>query len=127
VASTASQYLRILIPSLWTLSFSICLQNWLHAQSKTRAIAAVTLIVALLHPLWCYLYIYYFELGYLGGALAITTSKLSELVMLIAYIYCYSVHKETGFELSWECLQGWSHFLILGSYLHSYVTIKNEK
>ena len=119
LALAASKYLRVLIPSLWTLSLSICLQNWLHAQSKTRAIAVITFIVAILHHMWCYLYIHLLHFGYLGAAMAVTTSKFSELSMLLLYICYFSVHKETEFEFSWECLQGWGNFLLLGTYLSS--------
>jgi len=114
LADRASKYLMVLIPSLWTLSFSICIQNWLHAQSKTRAIAVITLIVALIHPFWCYFYIYMMEMGYLGAALAVTTSKVSEFVMLIIYIYFGSVLKETNFEFSWGAFSDWGPFLYLG-------------
>ena len=107
-------YLRVLIPSLWSLALSICIQNWLHAQSKTRAIAIITLVVATFHPIWCYLYIYHFSLGYLGAALAVTTSKISELLMLLLYIYLFSVGKDTNFQFSAECFNGWGQFLCLG-------------
>jgi hypothetical protein len=50
LALAASKYLRVLIPSLWVLAFTICIQNWLHAQSKTRAIAVITFMVNNMKP-----------------------------------------------------------------------------
>ena len=123
LAGNASHYLRILIPSLWSLSCSTCIQNWLHSQSKPRAIAVITLIVACFHPIWCYTYIYYLKFGYLGAALAVTTSKLSELVLLTSYIYIYRVYEETGFKFSSDCFQGWGAFLLLGKYIRILCTV----
>ena len=121
LAGNASRYWRILIPSLWSLSCTTSIQNWLHSQSKTRAIAVITLIVACLHPFWCYTYIYFLNFGYLGAALAVTTSKLSELLLLGSYIYSYKVYEEIGFKFSYDCFEGWGAFLILGKYIYIHV------
>jgi len=101
LAEKASQYLQILIPSLWAYAGGACVQNWLHAQGKTRAVAAVTLAVALLHPLWCYTYVFVWGYGYLGAAYAIVTSKFTELTLLLAYTGLGRVGQETGFTWSW--------------------------
>lgn len=49
--------------------------------------------------------------------MAVTTSKFSELSMLLLYVCYFSVYKETEFEFSRECFQGWGNFLLLGTYL----------
>jgi Na+-driven multidrug efflux pump len=53
IARDAQRYLVCLIPNLWLLSTSFCIQNWLHAQSKARGIAMISLFLAVLHPICC--------------------------------------------------------------------------
>ena len=114
IAENSSKYLIVLIPSLWAYALSQTIQNWLHAQSKTTGIAIVTILVAILHPIWCYVYIYIFELGYLGAAFAVTTSKLSELLLIFGYINCFGISKDTNFQFDLDCFTDWGPFLKLG-------------
>ena len=109
------QYLIVLVPSLWAYTASVCIQNWLHAQGKTRYVAIINLCVALTHPLWCYLYIFRCGWGYLGAAYALVTSKYSEMILLFLYACCSGIGKETNFQLSWTgAWQDWGPFLRLG-------------
>ena len=91
------------------------MQNWLHAQGKTRYVAIINLCVALNHPLWCYLYIFRFGWGYLGAAYALVTSKYIEMSFLLLYAYSSGIGRETNFQLSWTgAWQDWGPFLRLG-------------
>lgn len=101
IAHDASMYLKLLIPGLFSLSCSACIQNWLHSQSKTRAIAMITLITALLHPVWCYLMILRLNIGFLGAAIAVSMTKVLELSLLLIYVnFISSVVSDTQFK--WE-------------------------
>lgn len=59
----------------------------------------------------------------MGAALAVSTSKISELVFLTSYIYTYRVYEETGFKFSSDCFQGWGAFLLLGKYIRALYTV----
>lgn len=115
IARNAQAYLICLIPNLWALSTTYCIQNWLYAQSRTKGIAFISLFFTLLHPLWLYLYIYKLQFGYIGAALAISTTKSLELIALLLYVAIFSgVLKEVKFEWSLECFIKWYPYLKLG-------------
>jgi multidrug resistance protein, MATE family len=116
LAHDASLYLQHMIPGLWALACSACIQNWLHAQAKTQAIMIITFITAVIHPFWCYLFIYHLNIGYLGAAISVSVTKCSELLMLILYIgFLSDTLKETKFN--WQlnkAMHDWWSFLRLG-------------
>lgn len=111
----ANVYLCLLIPSLWAFTCSVCLQNWLHSQSKAQAVAFIAGTVALLHPAWCYLYIYKLGLGYRGAAIAVSTSKFLELIFIILYLnFGSTIFADTKFKFSNKCFENWWPFLRIG-------------
>lgn len=116
LARDASHYLLLLIPSLYFMSLSICIQNWLHAQARTAAVAVVTACMALLHPLWCWLFIYYLGFGYLGAAMAVSLSRALEFGALAWYLTLgSSILSDVGFTWSLhKALLNWGPFLALG-------------
>ena len=115
VSHRASLYLIYLIPGAWAMSSSVCIQTWLHAQADTRAIAIITFFLALTHPILCYLFIYKLNFGYLGAAIAVSTTKTLELVGGLIYLGCISSKLvDVDFRWSLECLNSWGHFLSLG-------------
>ena len=114
IARSSSEYLIGLIPGLWAMSISICLQNWLHSQSKTKAIAMITLIVAILHPFICYAFIFILKFHFIGAAFAVSTTKTLELLFLLLYLKFSTVLKETNFTWSTDCYRQWWQFLKLG-------------
>lgn len=115
IARDASIFMRALIPGLWAMAFSACIQNWLYSMAKTKALAWITLTLALLHPLTCYCYIVVFKLGFIGAAMAASTTKILEFLFLLLYLNVFStVLKDTQFQLSRECLSNWWPFLRLG-------------
>lgn len=67
LANDSSIFLLWLLPGVWALTCSTCIQNWLHSQSKTKFVLIITVITALLHPLFCYLFIFQFSLGFRGN------------------------------------------------------------
>eukprot|EP01036_Dinobryon_divergens_P029842 gene29842-39003_t len=115
ISNNSSRYLISLTPGLWAMSVSVCIQNWLHSQSNTRAIAVITFLLAVLHPAICYLYIFVFNFGYLGAAFAVSTTKVLEVVFLLIYLFAFStVLKDTNFSWSHRCMHQWIPFLKLG-------------
>jgi MATE family multidrug resistance protein len=115
ISYSSSRYLISLTPGLWAMSVSVCLQNWLHSQSNTRAIAIITFLLAVLHPAICYLYIFVLNFGYLGAAFAVSTTKTLEVIFLLIYLFTIStVLKDTNFTWSHRCMHEWIPFLKLG-------------
>lgn len=116
LAKNAGQYLTMLIPNLWLLSCSVCIQFWLYAQSKTRAVTIVSAMCAILHPLWCYLFVYYFGFGFIGAAMSVVTTKALELTSFVLYIRVFStILSDVNFSFSLqECFQNWWSYLLLG-------------
>lgn len=115
IAVASGRFLFYLIPSLWARAFSTSIQNWLYAQGKTKAMAIISTVLALLHPLLCYLFIFPMGLGYLGAAAAVSSSRFLELAMSALYLW-WSANEETKSILSWNsaCLEDWGPFLALG-------------
>lgn len=117
IAHSTKQYLVILIPGLWALSASQCITTWMYAQAKTKAVASITLTVALLHPLWLYLFIFQLQIGFLGSAVALTLTKILELIILLVYINVFSsIVKDSQFAWSVECWRQWvsSYCIVYG-------------
>lgn len=107
LAAHAAAFLAWLIPGLFFFSQSLCIQNWLFSQQKMTAPAIVISIVAILHVLWNYLFVVVLNMGYLGTAVAITVSRLVELLLLMSYVCCSDVLRETHFSWSTRCLEDW--------------------
>jgi MATE family multidrug resistance protein len=102
ISRDTSRYLVYLIPHLWASAVTYCLHNWLYAQSVTQPSAAIAVLTAIAHPLWCYVCIYIFRMGFLGAALAIVVTKVAELVFLVMYLNFFSnILAETGFQVQW--------------------------
>lgn len=114
IALPASHYLMALIPNLWGLAWSYCIQNFLHSQGLVSVIANITLIVAVLNPCWCYFFIYYMDYGFIGAAISVSISRVTEFILLALYITCWSdVLKTVNFKWSTQCFQKWIPFLQL--------------
>ena len=78
IARLSSQYLLYLIPGLFSYSYATCLSGWLHAQQLTTAPAIIGIIVSIFHPMWCYIMIYTLNMGFIGGAVAMSCTRFFE-------------------------------------------------
>lgn len=114
ISSLAVDYLVCLIPALFAVAYSLCIQEWLYAQQSTNAPATIAIIVAFVHPLFCQIFVYYFDFNYLGSAMALSTTRILELFMLLGYLKLSSTLDDTNFQFSFRCFQKWGEFLKLG-------------
>lgn len=115
IAKSTKEYMVILIPGLWALSCMQSINTWMYAQAKTQAVAMISLTVTLLHPLWLYLFIYHWQIGYLGAAIALSLTKWIELSILLLYLNVFStIIVDSEFAWSWKCWKDWGPFLKLG-------------
>ena len=113
IAYHAAKFLFYLIPGICFFSQSLCIQNWLFSQHKMTAPTIIISIVAIGHVWWNYLFVTYLQMGFIGTALAISTSRLLELIMLVFYIQKSNSLIETEFAWSWRCFNGWLPFFSL--------------
>lgn len=115
IARSTKEYMVVLIPGLWALSANQSINTWMYAQAKTQAVAMITLTVAILHPLWLYLFICFWRIGFLGAAIALSLTKCIELFILLVYLNVFStLLVDSEFEWSWKCWTDWGPFLRLG-------------
>lgn len=115
IAVDASKFLMVVIPALFTYAWAVAMQQWLYSQQRPSAVASISVVVALLHPLWNYLFVYYFDGGYLGAAAALSFSRSLEFLMLLSYLFCSGVLESTGFRWSSECFSEWGAYMKLGA------------
>jgi multidrug resistance protein, MATE family len=99
-------YLCSLLPGIWCNAVSICIMQWLYSMKRTRPVAVVSVVVALLSPIWNYLFIHTLKIGYSGAALAVSTSRFIELLGLVLFLRCSSLMKDNKFEFSKRSLTG---------------------
>lgn len=114
IARLASAYLICLIPALFSKAYSLCLEGWLTAQQQTEAPAAIGVLTALLHPGWCYLFIFVFDMHYLGSAVAISFTRFLEALFFTFYIAYLNMKEKRPFELTLEATRHWGSYLRLG-------------
>jgi MATE family multidrug resistance protein len=79
-------------------------------------VSVVTLIVAVLHPIWSYLLVMYLGFGFIGAAYAVSLSKGLEFLLLVGYLQCSGVLADNNFRWSAKCLDinGWIPYLQYG-------------
>ncbi len=86
IANLASQYLFTLIPGLWFLGLSACLQTWLYAQNDTKMVMIMAILQTCIHPFINYWFIYTMEMGWLGAGAASSVSKGIYFALIVSYI-----------------------------------------
>ena len=118
IAQDASKFLLCLIPALYTYAYAVCIQFCLYAQQKPRVAMIVSIVIATMHPFWCYFFMKTLNIGFLGAACAISTSRTIELLCLVSYI-SFSVDEDILIlqQIKWtrEVLTGWSVYFRLGA------------
>lgn len=111
ISHDAAKYLLFLAPGLFGFSTAACIQNWLFSQQITLPSIISSIIVALLHPIWNYLFIIYLDFGYIGAAIAVSSSKCLECLILISYLLFSNILIKTKFELSIRAFYNWNIYL----------------
>ncbi|CAM6097944.1 unnamed protein product [Calypogeia fissa] len=101
ISKNSASYLRHLAPGLFAYAYSQPLIKFLQTQSIVMPAMLCSLVSALLQPFICYTYIYLLDFGFLGGALAVSTSYMFLVILLLSYTI-----------FSGKCGQCWSGFAI---------------
>ncbi|KAL2612853.1 hypothetical protein R1flu_024545 [Riccia fluitans] len=113
IAELAGQYVVYLLPGLLATALFLPVAKFLQVQEVTKPLAVVSCTVLILHAPICWLYIYALDLGFVGAAMANSTSNVLTLLLLVLFL---------KFERSGileRCWLGWSlaAFVNLGSFL----------
>ena len=82
------QYLRLLVPGLWGYSINWTLSAWFQAIGLSDIPTYFAMVIAILHYPFNLFYIYILDLGYIGAALATSTSQIVCPIMMISYMFC---------------------------------------
>ncbi|CAM6117234.1 unnamed protein product [Calypogeia fissa] len=85
ISKNSASYLRYLAPGLFSFAYSQPLNKFLQTQSIVMPAMLCALVSALLQPFICYTYIYLLDFGFIGGALAVSTSYMFLVILLLSY------------------------------------------
>ncbi|GMN44563.1 hypothetical protein TIFTF001_013747 [Ficus carica] len=97
VADLAGNFTILVIPQLFSLAINFPTQKFLQAQSKVNALAWIGFIALILHIGLLWLFIYAFEWGLAGAAVAFDLTSWVIVVAQVVYV------------IGW-CNEGWSGF-----------------
>jgi MATE family multidrug resistance protein len=87
VAVYASNFCHSMLFSLFfALQYNITLR-YLQSMNIFRPGMFITLFTVSLHPLWCYLFIYKYDLNVVGAGLAMTITQLMNLIIVSLYTH----------------------------------------
>ncbi|KAL0044914.1 hypothetical protein WJX82_001888 [Trebouxia sp. C0006] len=110
VAAMTSTYIRWALPGVWGFAAYITATNYLQAQKIVRPQVVTSAIVLAIHAPMNLLFIYTFDLGYLGAALATAVSFWLQFLTLLVYILFLKGGEPTWSGWSRECLRDWWPF-----------------
>jgi multidrug resistance protein, MATE family len=118
IARDASQFLLCLIPALFTYAYAVCIQFCLYAQQKPRVVVLISMVIAIMHPFWCYFFMKTLDIGFLGAAYAISTSRTLEFLLLVLYMRMSTdsdISIQRQIKWTWEVMTGWQIYFQLGA------------
>ncbi|RYR56158.1 hypothetical protein Ahy_A05g021930 isoform B [Arachis hypogaea] len=100
ISELAGNYALKAIPSMFSFAFILPTQRFLQAQSKVMVITCITFVALLVQNLLLYVFIYGFDWGSTGLAMAHSVSHWVLALALVVYASCW-------------CKEGWSGYSFL--------------
>ncbi|KAI9086602.1 hypothetical protein K1719_031463 [Acacia pycnantha] len=100
IADLAGKFTLLTLPYLFSLAFTFPTQKFLQAQSKVNILTWIGLVALVFHILLLWLFIYVFDWGLTGAAIAFDVTNWLIALSQIAYV------------LGW-CKEGWHGFSML--------------
>ncbi|KAF4356499.1 protein DETOXIFICATION 35 [Cannabis sativa] len=100
VADLAGKFTILVIPQLFSLAVNFPTQKFLQAQSKVNALAWIGFVAMVLHVGLLWLFIYFFNWGLTGAAVAFDLTSWLIVIAQVVYVICW-------------CNEGWSGFSML--------------
>ncbi|CAK7337338.1 unnamed protein product [Dovyalis caffra] len=134
LSDLAGKFTRLTIPSLFSWAISFPTQKFLQAQRKVKVATCISAGALPLHALWLWLFIYEFDWGITGAAIAVNLTDWTIALAQAVYVMGWCKEGWHGFSLSafkdlWSfltlslasavmlCLEAWymvSIFLLAG-------------
>ncbi|KAI4369879.1 hypothetical protein MLD38_018276 [Melastoma candidum] len=111
IAEIAGRFTLLVIPQMFSLSVNFPTQKFLQAQSKVGFLAWIGFIALLLHIVLLYLFVYVFNWGLTGAAIAYNISGWGISISQVVYIVVWC--KEGWRGLSWLAFREIGGFLKL--------------
>ncbi|KAI4351683.1 hypothetical protein L6164_006019 [Bauhinia variegata] len=99
IADLAGKFTYAIIPQLFSLAINFPSQKFLQAQSKVNTIMWIGFVALILHIVMLWLFIYVFDWGMIGGAVAFDVTSWGIVVAQVIYIMGWC--KEGWKGLSW--------------------------
>ncbi|KAI6686116.1 hypothetical protein NL676_032029 [Syzygium grande] len=99
ISREAGIFNRWMIPSLFAYGLLQCLNRFLQTQNNVLPMMMSSLVIASLHIVVCWVFIFKFGLGIRGAALANTISNWNNVILLAIYV-----------KLSPACIKTWTGF-----------------
>ena len=107
---TSNMYLYIVLSVVFYF-----LNRFLNAQKIAFPQMAIIGITSVLHPLWCYLFVFYFNMDYTGLNYAYTITAVLNLILIVLYMYYSGRCERTMVPLSSEIFKDWGRFMKIAS------------
>jgi MATE family multidrug resistance protein len=103
VSIIASEFCHSMTFSLFfSLQYTTSVR-YLQAMNRFTPGMLITIFTALLHPLWCYIFIFYLELGVVGAGVATSFTQLLNLIIVSIYIHVKNPCPESYFYINADC------------------------
>ncbi|XP_050985255.1 multidrug and toxin extrusion protein 1 isoform X1 [Labeo rohita] len=113
VARVSQLYVDIFLPGLPAAFMFIIEAKYLQNQGKTWPLVITGVVANVLNALINYIFLFVLDMGVTGSAAANTISQYSLAIILLIYIRCTGLHKDTWPGWSMDCLQEWDSFIHL--------------
>lgn len=88
IAADAGSFGLCLLPAVFAWSLLWVVIPWLQAQGVVKPQLLAAALIAVLHPVFLWLLVHVGNLGYLGAALGSSLSLLSNLLLVVAAVFC---------------------------------------
>ncbi|GLT31209.1 hypothetical protein SLA2020_059610 [Shorea laevis] len=103
IADLAGKFAILIIPQLFALATSFPTQKFLQAQSKVRVLAWIGLVCLIIHVAWLCLFIYVFDWGTTGAAIAFDLTQWEIAIAQVIYVIFWS--RDGWHGLSWAAFK----------------------
>ncbi|KAL5473612.1 hypothetical protein EMCRGX_G028116 [Ephydatia muelleri] len=110
VVRLAAQYIRIFSAALPFVLLFMLLSKYLQAQSIVMMFIIIGFVTNALNIMLHAIFLYGYDLGFVGAVLAMTLTQSSAPLFLLVYMWAWGLHKQTWGGWSWESLVDWWTF-----------------
>ncbi len=110
VTEYSQLFITAMIPAVFIYIPWVLLEKFMILQQIVIPQMAIQIANTALYPLYCYLFMFTFNMGWLGSVAAKTVSELVYVVALVIYLWITGCCNETLTPLSWDAMRGWKEY-----------------